>query len=419
MELTFSIILDKRRQKKNLTYPLKLQIYQDRRYKVLSLGIDLLESDWNDQLQEVLSTNSSYKLHNTMLASIKAKIQKVLLLHEDEEARLTPTDIIAVLNKKAGKKEQLEKPDIFTYGKNQIATLEKAGHIGNSIVYSCAINKLKEYTGREKLAFDEVDYSFLQAYDTKLLADGMKVNGVSNYMRTLRAIFNKAIREELIPENCYPFRKFKIKNEQTINRSLTIAEIVNIANLDLPPYSKIWHHRNLFMLSYCLIGTNFADLLTLKPENLVDGRVVFRRKKTHKVYSILIQPQAQNLFNLYTQGRSIGKNEFLLPFVVNKNNPIELKKDIVQAIKNTNEYLEKMAKLCEINKTITTYYARYSWANAARSLGYSKDLIAEALGHEYGNKVTGIYLDNYSNAIIDEMNTKVIQRSFCQPVQIQ
>src|SRR5690606_20253978 len=98
---------------------------------------------------------------------------------------------------------------------------------------------LKEYTGREKLAFDEVDYSFLQAYDTKLLADGMKVNGVSNYMRTLRAIFNKAIREELIPENCYPFRKFKIKNEQTINRSLTIAEIVNIANLDLPPYSKI------------------------------------------------------------------------------------------------------------------------------------------------------------------------------------
>jgi len=32
---------------------------------------------------------------------------------------------------------------------------------------------------------------------------------------------------------------------------------------------------------------------------------------------------------------------------------------------------------------------RYTYANIAKQLGYSKDLIAEALGHEYGNKVTG------------------------------
>lgn len=33
--------------------------------------------------------------------------------------------------------------------------------------------------------------------------------------------------------------------------------------------------------------------------------------------------------------------------------------------------------------------------------------IAEALGHEYGNKVTGIYLDNYDLEVIDEMNDKL------------
>jgi predicted HD phosphohydrolase len=70
-----------------------------------------------------------------------------------------------------------------------------------------------------------------------------------------------------------------------------------------------------------------------------------------------------------------------------------------------------MAELCNIDKPITTYYARYSWANIARVLGYSKDLIAEALGHDYGNKVTGIYLDNYSNSVIDEMNDRVIKHS--------
>lgn len=81
------------------------------------------------------------------------------------------------------------------------------------------------------------------------------------------------------------------------------------------------------MLSFCLIGANFADLPTLNHENLVDGRVVFRKRKTHKVYSIFMQPEAQDLFNLYIDGRIIGKNEFLLPFAVNKNNPVDLKKD--------------------------------------------------------------------------------------------
>ena len=51
---------------------------------------------------------------------------------------------------------------------------------------------------------------------------------------------------------------------------------------------------------------------------------------------------------------------------------------------------------------------RYSYANVAKQLGYSKDLIAEALGHEYGNSVTGIYLEQFDNDIVDKMNHNLI-----------
>ena len=44
----------------------------------------------------------------------------------------------------------------------------------------------------------------------------------------------------------------------------------------------------------------------------------------------------------------------------------------------------------------------------ANQLGYSKDLIAEALGHEYGNSVTGIYLEQFDLGIVDDMNYKII-----------
>jgi predicted HD phosphohydrolase len=51
----------------------------------------------------------------------------------------------------------------------------------------------------------------------------------------------------------------------------------------------------------------------------------------------------------------------------------------------------------------------YSYANIAKQLGYSKDLIAEALGHEYGNSVTGIYLEQFDNDIVDKMNQELIK----------
>ena len=43
------------------------------------------------------------------------------------------------------------------------------------------------------------------------------------------------------------------------------------------------------------------------------------------------------------------------------------------------------------------------------NLGIQKDLIAEVLGHEYGNSVTGIYLEHFDNDIVDKMNQELIK----------
>jgi type I restriction enzyme R subunit len=63
----------------------------------------------------------------------------------------------------------------------------------------------------------------------------------------------------------------------------------------------------------------------------------------------------------------------------------------------------------ELKEALSTYVFRYSFANISRQLGFSKDLIAEALGHSYGNSVTGIYLEQFDNALIDEMNSIILK----------
>ena len=73
-------------------------------------------------------------------------------------------------------------------------------------------------------------------------------------------------------------------------------------------------------------------------------------------------------------------------------------------VPNQSEFILSEMK-CSQRKS---YVFRYNYANVAKQLGYSKDLIAEALGHEYGNSVTGIYLEHFDNDIVDKMNQNLI-----------
>jgi len=412
MGFTFKFIVDKVHPKKNCTLPVRLRIYFGRIYKEHSLGFAVLPKEWDEKLQQVLPANENYLAYNTKISSTRSKVQKFLLLNEDRENPITAEEIISHIDQKKGKPVPKDKPDIITYGRRHIEKLQASGSIGNAIVYSCAINKLKSYVGRDKLEFEAITYRFLEDFNTSMLVDGIKANSISNYFRTIRALINQAIKDGTLEASIYPFTDFRIRSEKTISRALTRLEMAKIASLELPENTPIWHQRNLFLLSYCFIGINLADLLTLTRENLVDDRLIFRRKKTHKIYSILVQEKAKEIFSYYFTTLPENNKEFLLPFVKQKNDLVQLKKDIQQAIKNCNDHLGKLAKLCQIDKPVTSYYARYSWANIARTLGFSKDLISEALGHEYGNKITGIYLDHYENTILDSMNEKVIAAVF-------
>jgi integrase len=106
---------------------------------------------------------------------------------------------------------------------------------------------------------------------------------------------------------------------------------------------------------------------------------------------------------------SNGNGQYLLPLLKSDCNAVEMKRHIRQGIKTVNKYIDRIAAELKIPKDVTSYYARYAWANIARSLGYSKDIISQALGHEYGHSMTSIYLDAFDNSVIDEANDKVIE----------
>ena len=128
--------------------------------------------------------------------------------------------------------------------------------------------------------------------------------------------------------------------------------------------------------------------------------------KTKKIYSIPLLPEMIDVLKEFTP------NETSILNTVNKTeleNPIAFVELIAQKRKVINAHLKKIGKMIVSNEPITTYVFRYSFSNVAKQLGYSKDLISEALGHNYGNSTTSHYLEHFYQEELDKLTVNVIK----------
>jgi integrase len=224
-------------------------------------------------------------------------------------------------------------------------------------------------------------------------------------MRTFRAICNRAILYNAASHDWYPFRKYKIKKEKTTPRTISINDMQLYFNYKTHPTDKLYKSWCIGKLIFMFRGINLTDLLMLKKVNVYNDRIIYKRAKTGKMYSVKILPQVQKLITEFTDN-----SEYLFGSLMNHYDKPTLSyiKLYADFRKKLNKKLKRISKILTIETPITTYVFRYSYANIAKQLGYSKDLIAEALGHEYGNSVTGIYLEMFDNDIVDIMNCHVL-----------
>ncbi|MRX46631.1 site-specific integrase [Pedobacter puniceum] len=399
---SIKIMLDKRRPKKNQEFNIIFRITHDRVPHIVPTGLSTHPNDWNEGLSCFkASTRSSTNLNNIL----STKLHKIQEAISELEAR-NEFSISAIRETLIVKEEKPKTDKVYCFNefsKSLIETLIRSNKTGNSQVYNVAKNRLMSYAGKDTLLFKEIDYQFLEGFKDKLASENIKPNTISNYLRTIRAIFNKAIKAKVVDRSLYPFYDIQIKGEKTQKRSITKEDILKLNKEKVKVGSQEWHAKNYFFLSFALIGASFTDIAYLTKDNIQKDRIVFRRRKTKKLYDIKLTPLAKSILKLYTP------DKYLLPIFPSNmiEDGIESKNITRQAIKQTNKYLDRIAKRCKIELNITTYVARHSWATISKRMGYSNELIAEALGHEYGNKITNIYLDSFDQHLIDDLNLKV------------
>ena len=159
-------------------------------------------------------------------------------------------------------------------------------------------------------------------------------------------------------------------------------------------------YRDMYLLTLYLVGINIVDLAGLTQDSVVDGRLLYRRSKTGRLYSIRIEPEAEEIIERYK-----GKRHLLRCF-----DRYENYKDYAQHLNNGLRKIGERGadgKMVPISTEVTTYWARYSGATYAAQIDIPKDTISESLGHSYGNKITAVYIE-YDKSKIDAANRRVI-----------
>lgn len=397
---TFKISLDSRRAKKDGTFNVVYRITHQRQVYNVNSGILVYDYHWDSVACKIAKSHPNSKQLNLKLNRDYYKIQEWLIQLGDDFA-------IDKLRALINGKPFYEKVTFKSYADKLIIKMMEINKTGNALVYQTALNSFLSFCG-DTIEFQKIDYSLLDQYSHFLTKNGLRLNTISNYFRTLKAIYNKAIKDKVIERSYYPFHDITIKSELTTKRAILVDDIMRM-NFAAATISKAQQRAlNYFLLSYYLIGMSFTDLAYLKSENIIQGRVVYRRKKTHKNYSVKLFPRAEEILCSFQD----EKSKYLLPILSNdlEEDSLRAKRTIQQWIKTTNKHLKRLARESNIQSSVTTYVARHTFATTAKKLGYSNELIAEALGHEYGNKITNIYLDAFDREIVDEMHFKVVSR---------
>ena len=391
---TANFYLDIRRAKKDNSFPLKINVYHKGMF-LLSTGLSASLANWTGS--EFSNKEPNYKTKNASLHKTISGIENTLFrLEMDGKLNaLSDKTLKGILEKCLPGYTSSNSTKYFVDYLNDFMNLKDKP--GTKTVYATTFNKIMEFDST--CTFDTVNLDWLRRFEKWMKDDGLKTNAYAIHLRNISAVFNYAIDEEFT--TLYPFRKFKIKKEETAKRCLTPEQVVLLRDYDCEEHQK--RYRDMFVLMLYLIGINAVDLFNLK--KLVNGRVEYNRAKTNKLYSIKVEPEAMEIIERY-QGK-----DWLLNILDSYSNYKDFLHRMDVGLKQIGPVSRKgLGGKKERNSLfpeISSYWARHTWATIAAQLDIPKETISAALGHEIGSDVTSIYI-KFDRKKIDEANRKVI-----------
>lgn len=387
---------DRRRAKKDGSYPVKLRITFDSEQRYYSLGLSLTEDEWDKAHQE--NPRKDNLDHKIFISKVEDKAKKIL-------ENLDPFTF-EVFEKKFN--QTPAKKELFVLIQDYIDKLKSENRLSTAASHHSSLSSFKVFhkeNRKSKLLLRDINPEWCNAYEKWKIAKGFAPGTVGVHMRNLRTVINIAIEEGLLPKEHYPFgkRKYEIPASRNIKKALTLNQVKQI--IDYTPKTKAEEKaRDIWLFSYLANGINMRDIAFLQFRNIGKESLTFIRAKTErstkkdlKPVVVPILPELRKIiekWSIYTK----EPNDYVFGFIEKNDSPETINARVRQATKTVNKYMKRIGESLEFDLVLTTYVARHTYATILKRSGAPIELISENLGHK-DLETTENYLSSFENDI--------------------
>lgn len=295
--------------------------------------------------------------------------------------------------------EIVDRQPFFCFMKAVIDKQITNNKIGTSEKYLSAKRSFERFIGNQDLMLYEITSDLIEDYQQWLINDGVCMNSISFYMRILRSVFNRAVKQNLVVQN-HPFVEVYTGIAETKKRAIDLDSIQRIKDLELKRNPNLELARDLFLFSFYCRGMAFVDMAHLTNLNLSYCNLIYHRQKTRQQITIRCEPPILGILAKYQ-----SQDSHLLPIIKDSDNSPY--KKYKQMNKNVCRWLKEIGKIANIKIPLTIYVARHSWTSIANQRKHPLSTISKALGHT-SERTTRIYLATLDNSAVDNANKDIL-----------
>jgi integrase len=371
------VYIKKDKAKQNGDCPLYLKVTYNRKSITLATGKYISQERWKqtDNLRRVLRQDKE-KVLKEYLDLMELKIEKLankierhqeelsieefklkILGKEIEEAKPSILDIIEIHNAHFTK--------LVNIGERSSASLQKYKRVKELV----RLFNLKTF-GTENILLDKINNAYIFNLESYLKFEseykgklGIKNNSLVKYFKNLKTICNHAVKMELIQKN--PFNSYSGKIKVTEATFLTQEELERIENKTFS-VDRLERVKDIFLFS-CYTGYAPVDALQLTRKNIIqDGDknlwIKTNRQKTGTKANVPILPPVLKILSKYQFA-----GDELLPRISNQK---------------MNAYLKEIADIIGLDKNLTWYVARHTFATTVTlGNGIKIENVSAMMGH--------------------------------------
>ena len=392
MSETIKVLCYKSKTLSNGEHPLMLCVCKDRKRKFQSLGISIRAELWDFKANQPKAKCPNRERILVLINDKINEIQKAALDKKIAGKDFTATTLIESTTNRTTNKT------VGEYYLTYIQNLKKEKRIRYAGMLEVSYNSFIKFNKHLDIPFSDIDAAWLKRYELWMKEQNLSVSTISTRVRHLRAVFNLAIAEHSIKNDCYPFHSYKVSklNRQTVKRALTKQDILKVMQYK-GTSSMECLAIDIFIFSYLNAGINFIDIAKLKHSNIAENHLIYNREKTKKLINVPLQVKALEIIAKYQKDKSPYLFPILSPF---HKTEVQIANRLHKMLAKINKHLKELGERLELPIPLTTYVARHSYATVLKRAGVSTSIISESLGHS-SEKITQVYLDSFDNEQIN------------------